>query len=99
MLSRMRTSGRPRGDESRSPLIVVLLLTSLVVVAVLAEQAYEAERSHRAMAESVLRGYAALAADEFTRRATTELGFFGYFPAITAVREAANTAGGGALPA
>jgi signal transduction histidine kinase len=80
-------------------LIVVLLLTSLVVVAVLAEQAYEAERSHRAMAENVLRGYAALAADEFTRRATTELGFFGYFPAITAVREAANTAGGGALPA
>jgi signal transduction histidine kinase len=94
----MKTLGRSRGDESRSPLIVVLLLLSLVVVAVLALQAYEAERSHRAMAENVLRGYAALAGDEFTRRATTELGFLGYFQAITALREAASKAGEGALP-
>src|SRR5258705_12771777 len=98
MLSRMRTSGRSRGDASRSPLIVVLLLSSLVVVAVLAEQAYDAERSHRAMAENVLRGYAALSADEFTRRATTELGFLGYFQAITALREAAARATDGQLP-
>jgi signal transduction histidine kinase len=94
----MKTSGRSRGDESRSPLIVVLLLLSLVVVAVLAEQAYEAERSHRAMAENVLRGYAALAGDEFTRRATAELGFLGYFQAITALREAADRSGDGPLP-
>ncbi len=99
MLSPMRKTASLRGDETRSPLIVVLLLSSLAVVAVLGQQAYEAERSQRAMAEKVLRGYAALAADEFTRRATNELGFLGYFQAITALREAANRSAHGKLEA
>jgi signal transduction histidine kinase len=94
----MRKAGSSRGDETRSPVILVLLLLSLAVVAVLGQQAYDAERSQRAMAEKVLRGYAALAADEFTRRANNELGFLGYFQAITALREAANRSAQGALP-
>jgi signal transduction histidine kinase len=95
----MKKRGVSRADGSRSPLIVILLLFSLVVVAVLAEQAYDAERSHRAMAENVLRGYAALTAEEFTRRATAELGFLGYFQAITALREAATRSENAPLPA
>jgi signal transduction histidine kinase len=95
----MKRSGRSRGEESRSPLIVVLLLASLIVVAILAVQAQYAVQSHRAMAESVLRGYAGLAGDEFTRRATTELGFYGYYQAITALREAESRTGAGPLPA
>ena len=74
-------------DESRSPLVVVLLLLCLGVVAVLAAQTQAAVQSHRAMAEKVLRDYAALGADEFVRRATNELGFFGYYTAITALGE------------
>jgi signal transduction histidine kinase len=95
----MKRSGPSRGEESRSPVIVVLLLASLIVVAILAVQAQYAVQSHRAMAESVLRGYAGLAGDEFTRRATTELGFFGYYQAITALREAESRTGAGPLPA
>jgi hypothetical protein len=51
------------------------------------------------MAEKVLRGYAALAADEYARRATTELGFFGYYPAIIALKDAVAHAQDGVLPA
>jgi signal transduction histidine kinase len=76
----------------------VLLLLSLIVVAVLAQQVQTAVRSHRAMAEQVLRGYAALAADEFARRAANELGFYGYYPAITSLREAVSASGNAALP-
>ena len=60
----MKRLGRGREDESRSPLIVVLLLLCLLVVAVLAAQTHAAVQSHRAMAENVLRGYAALAAGQ-----------------------------------
>ena len=86
----------PVKQPRSSPLIVVLLVLCLLVVAVLAEQTHDAVQSHRAMAERVLQGYAALAGDEFTRRATNELGFYGYFAVLTALREAA---GAGPLPA
>src|SRR5262249_52955863 len=95
----MPKSGGSRGDGSHSRLIAVLLGLCLLVVAILAEQAYDARRSHRAMAESVLRGYAALAADEMARRAATEIGYYTFFPAITVIRDAASASAEGALPA
>lgn len=42
-----------------------------------------AERSHRATTVGVLRDYAALAAGEMVRRATAEIGYYGYYPVIT----------------
>jgi len=46
-------------------------------------------RYHRVAAEKVLRDYAALAADELARRSTYEIGFSGFYPLVTAVRQEA----------
>lgn len=82
-----------KGDSAsrRSTLVVALLILSLALVAVLAWQAHDTALSHRAAAESVLRDYAALAAREFVRRATAEIGFRGYYPRLNILRERAET--------
>ncbi len=74
-----------------SPFIVVLLLASLVIAGAVAWQAQDAARSHRAMAERVLRDYAGLAADELVRRASADVGYRGYCVLIQAL----NAAGAG----
>ena len=73
------------GEGSRSGLVVTLLMASLVLAAILAWQAVDTARSHRATAEGVLRDYASLAAGEFARRAIAEVGFRSYYPVITAL--------------
>ena len=59
------------GDPRRhhGTLLTVFLALSLALAGGLAYQAVDAARSHRATAESVLRGYARIAAWEFSRRA------------------------------
>ena len=75
--------------NTRSALIVALLLVSLVIAALLAAQAYFASRYQRAAAESVLRDYSSLVADEAIRRVTADVGYYGYYVLVTAVlREA-----------
>ena len=62
-----------RGLYARSVVIAAVLVLILAVAATLAYQAQQAVRSHRATAENVLRDYAAVAAEEFARRAQREL--------------------------
>jgi len=71
-----------RGDGSRAGFIVALLLVSLGATVLLAWQAQYAVSLHRAAAESVVRDYAALAADEFIRRSAAKVGYEGYYPLI-----------------
>ena len=67
--------------------IIGWLSASLLLVAVLAWQAFDAALSHRTAAESVLRDYARLAADEFVRRTTSEVGYYGYYRLGNAVAQ------------
>jgi signal transduction histidine kinase len=57
----------------RSTLIVLLLILAVAATTVLAYQAQQAARSHRATAESVLRDYAEFAGWEFSRLARRAL--------------------------
>ena len=75
--------------NARTALIVALLLVSLVTASLLAAQAYMVSRYQRAAAESVLRDYSSLVADEVARRSTADVGYYGYYVLITAtLREA-----------
>ena len=70
------------GQESPTRLIIGLLLGALILAAALAWQAQHATRTHLATATSVLKDYAALAADEFSRRAMGQVGYYGYLGLI-----------------
>lgn len=83
----MTDRGRGR-DAPRSGLIGALLFLTLVLAAVLAFQAQVSVRYHRAAAEKLLRDYAMLASDEFSRRTANEVGYSGFYPLITALRQA-----------
>ena len=56
----------PRAPQRRMAFLVVLLVLSLGLTAVLAYQAQDAARSHRATAERALHDYASFAALEFS---------------------------------
>ena len=84
----MKGTGSER-NASRSGLVVGLLLLTLVLAGILTWQAQVSTRYHRVTAEKVLRDYSMLAADEFVRRTLTELGYSGFFPVITALRQEA----------
>ena len=71
----------------RSRLIVGLLSAAILLVGVLALQAAYAYRVHREVAESVLRDYAQVIADEFVRRTSVEIGYRGYFAALTELEQ------------
>ena len=89
------TGDRPWPSAStRATLIVAMLLVSLATAGVLAWQAYAAASSHRASAESVVRDYAALIADEAIRRTATEVGYAGHYTLISALAQAASKPGG-----
>jgi signal transduction histidine kinase len=89
-----------RGDGSRTARIVVLLLVSLGATFLLAWQAQVAVTSHRAAAESVVRDYASLAADEFIRRVSAKVGYEGYYPLIGSLVRGLESTGdlAGSLP-
>jgi len=61
----------------------------MVMTGVLAWQAQVSNVYHRNAAEKVLRDYAMLTADEFARRTVNELGFYGFYPLVTAIRQEA----------
>jgi signal transduction histidine kinase len=63
----------PGPRRSRSTVVVILLVAALGMAAVLAYEAQQAARSHRATAENVLRDYAAFAAFELSRVGRAEL--------------------------
>jgi signal transduction histidine kinase len=89
------TAGQPWPSASaRATLIVAMLLLSLASAGVLTWQAHDAAASHRASAESVVRDYAALIADEAIRRTATEVGYSGYYTLIAALAQAAGQPAG-----
>jgi signal transduction histidine kinase len=64
---------RKRTHRPQSAFIVVLLLLTLGLAALLAQQAHQAARSHRTAAESTLRDYAAFAAWKFANAVRGEM--------------------------
>ncbi|MFQ5609314.1 MAG: sensor histidine kinase, partial [Woeseiaceae bacterium] len=67
----------------RRPLAIVAALSAaLMLIGVLGWQSWQLQQSNTATAESVLREYAILVADEYGRRATAELGYRGYYQLI-----------------
>src|ERR1700748_2315696 len=87
------TAGQP-WPSARATLIVAMLLLSLASAGVLTWQAHDAATLHRAGAESVVRDYAALIADEAIRRISTEVGYSGDYTLIAALAQAAGQPAG-----
>lgn len=76
----MRTIGSIALLSGKRPLAIIgMLVLSLLLIAVLGWQSWQLQRSNDAAAESVLREYAILVADEYGRRAGAELGYRGYY--------------------
>jgi signal transduction histidine kinase len=67
-----------RSRSSRTALIVVLLLISLVTAGLIVVQAQYSASAQRAAAEGVLRDYSSLVADEVIRRSAVDIGYYGY---------------------
>jgi len=72
-------------EHRQRSLAAVLLALSFALACLLAFNAHRAASSHRQVAEGVLRDYAALAAEQFARRATVEFGYRGYYPLAAAL--------------
>src|SRR5262245_19823270 len=84
-----------RATAGLAPL--ALLSASIVLMVILAWQAVVATRSHRALAERVLRDYATFAAVEFVRRTDAFVDNYGFAVVIRALVRA-EAESGGALP-
>ena len=67
----------------RSLAIVAMLLTSLLLIGVLGWQSWKLQKSNAATADSVLREYATLAADEYARRSIAAIGYRGYYRVVS----------------
>ncbi len=63
--------------------IVAMLLAALVLIGVLGWQAWRLQQTNAATADSVLREYGILVADEYGRRASAELGYRGYYQLVS----------------
>ncbi|HJX85178.1 MAG TPA: hypothetical protein VJ723_12615, partial [Candidatus Angelobacter sp.] len=74
-----------RSRNSRTALIVLLLLISLATAGMIALQANYSDASQRATAENVLHDYSSLIGDEVIRRSAADIGYNGYYPLIQAV--------------
>ncbi len=94
----MKRLGSRFGSRWRSALIVALLSAAILMVGVLAMQAGYAYRVHREAAESVLRDYAQVVADEFIRRTSVEIGYRGYHATLTALQQQLGNSTAPALP-
>ena len=84
--------GRPARagrDGPRAAFVIASLVAAMFLAGLLALQAYGAGAYHRRTAEAVLRDYATLAAGEMIRRSANELGYYGYYPLVTALESAA----------
>jgi signal transduction histidine kinase len=89
----MAASGRRVRNGTGFPWAPALLATALLLTLVLAWQAVDAARSHRAAAIKVLHDDATLAANEYLRRARYEVGYFAFYPALRIVTDARRTTG------
>ncbi len=88
----MNVTGRSKYTSrasSRSRVIIGLLVASLLLVIALAWQAQQATRSHYSTATNVLKEYAMLVADEYSRRAMGNVGYYGYYTHINTLRRQA----------
>ncbi len=94
----MRGSGGRFGSRWRSALIVALLSAAILMVGILAMQAAYAYQVHREAAESVLRDYARVVADEFIRRTSVEIGYRGYHATLTALQQRLGNSAHPSLP-
>ena len=65
----------------------ILLGFSLIILFGLAWQAVQATRAHYAISDNVLREYAVLISNEYSRRLTQDIGYRGYFEVISEIRE------------
>ena len=65
-----------------------MLSTSLLLMAVLGWQSWRLQQSNTATADSVLREYGILVADEFSRRSTAAIGYAGYYQLISGLGNA-----------
>src|SRR5215813_570095 len=83
-----------RSRNSRTAVIVLLLLISLATASVLALQANYSDVYHRATAEGVLHDYSSLIADEVIRRSAAEVGYYGYYPVLQALLQQIQQSGG-----
>lgn len=70
-------------DAKRPVAIVGMLFASIVLIGVLGWHSWRLQQSNVASAESVLREYAILVADEFGRRLIMTIGYRGYFQLIS----------------
>lgn len=87
-----RAAGRTEW-KLRSRVIVTLLFASLALVGGLAYQAISAARLQAATARQLLGEYTRLAAEEFTRRASVEVGYYGLYLLGTELRRRAGAGG------
>ena len=88
----MRILTRKSSSEtglSRSRLIIGLLIGCLLLVLGLAWQAHQTMQTHLATATKVLQDYAMLVADEYSRRAMGQLGYYGYYTYVSMLRRRA----------
>lgn len=83
----LRAANGSRVDGRRPLVIVALLSVSLLLVGILGWQAWRIQQANAAVAESVLREYAILVADEYGRRAMAGLGYYGYFPLVQRIAD------------
>jgi signal transduction histidine kinase len=83
-----------RSRNSRTAVIVLLLLISLATASLLALQAQSSDVYHRATAEGVLRDYSSLIADEVIRRSAADIGYYGYYPLTEALHRELQQPGG-----
>jgi signal transduction histidine kinase len=90
----MRVSLLWRSRRSRTALIVLLLVISLATACMIALQAQYSDAYRRATAQSVLRDYSSLIADEVIRRSAADVGYYGYYPLMTALVREVEQSGG-----
>ncbi len=74
---------------SRSRLIIGLLILTLFLVLGLAWQASRTMQTNSATVTRVLKDYARLVAEEYSRRAMGEVGYYGYYAYINVLRQRA----------
>jgi signal transduction histidine kinase len=86
----MRNSAGAGGIERRSQVLIALLIAVMALAGILAYQAQDAARSHRATAEQALRGYASIAVWGLNRNAQEML-----YSALVARLDSATTDIGG----
>jgi len=73
----------------RMLVVIVLLVATLAITAWMALRAQNAAREHRRAAENVVRDWTRVAADELARRAEAQATFYGTYPVLMKIHDAA----------